>query len=217
MPNNVTLVELRDKIRERGEIRSVYVTDANLNVWINDSIKDLYDQIVSSNPDAFFRVSDNISVVSGREAYELPEDFAALRRVEVLYSGADDWRGLATYSLGGRSTLNLSEEEAPFWRYRQMGSKLYLIPTPNAAGTVRVMYIPVPPSLSEDGDSLDFFFGWDEYVVLDCLVKHAQKEESDSSPFLAKQAACLDRILSRTKVHNYGEPATIRDIYSEVI
>lgn len=215
MPDRVSFGELQEKIRARGEIRTVYVPPAELKIWINDSIRDLYDQLISANQDTFVKCSPSISVTSDRDVYDLPEDFAALRRVEALYGGVNDWRGLEQYSFQNRSNYNLATTIEPFWRYREMGGKLYLVPIPTTGGSIRAWYIPVPPRLTEDGDEADFIFGWDEYVVLDCLVKHAQKEESDSAPFLAKQSTVLDRILGRAKVRNYGEPNRIRDVAQE--
>jgi hypothetical protein len=215
MPDRVSLAELRTKVRERGEIRSAYVSDAALNVWINDSIRDLYDQLISANPDTFVKITPNITVVLGQDVYDLPEDFAALRRVEVLYSAPDDWRKMDQYSLQNRSKYNLSFPTETFWEYREMGGKLYLVPTPTGEGTIRAWYIPVPPKLVADADETDFVFGWDEYVVLDCCVKHAQKEESDPAPFAAKQQVILGRIVSRAKVRNYGEPKYVRDVEEE--
>lgn len=215
MANTVSLATIRTAIRERGEISDVYVTDTVMDSWINSAIKDLYDHILTVNQDYFVSVSNNISISSGTDSYSLPSDFAHLLRTEVLYQGDNDWRPLERFMLSERSNYTYFDGTKLNWRYRVMGDLLYISPVPTESGTVRLWYVPVPPTLSDDADTEDFIFGWDEYVILDCLIRHAQKEESDHMPFAAKQAACLERILSRAKQRDYGETNSIRDMDEE--
>ena len=215
MSNKVSLSKIRDLIRARGEIRSVYVSDSDLTDWINSAIKDLYDQIISVNQDYFVRVSDNISVVSGTDKYSLPHDFADLLRVEVLYQSPSDWRPLERFNLSERSNSNLNTPTKLFWRYRVMDDFIYLAPTPAESGTLRLWYVPVPPTMSDDAETAEFIFGWDEYVVCDCLERHANKEESDATPFTTKKFQTLERILSRAKSRDLGNANTIRDVERE--
>lgn len=218
MADSVSLGTLKTKIREAGEIRDVYVSDARLTEWINDSIKDLYDRILTVNQDYFVTVTSggsNISVVSGTESYALPSDFSHMLRVELLYQGTTDWRPLQQFNLSERSDWNWYTPTKLFYRYRVMDTKIYLAPIPTESATLRLWYVPVPPALSADIDTEDFIFGWDQFVILDCLKKHAIKEESDASTIIADRQDVLERILERAKVRDYGNPNTIRDTERE--
>ena len=214
MANKVRLKTLISRIRARGEIRDVYVSDDVMVDWINSAVKDLHEQILGVNQDYFVKTSDNISIKSGTDKYSLPEDFASAIKVELLYQGTTDWRKLSKFSV---SDMNNNESFAPTrlqWRYRILDDYLYISPTPATTGTVRIWYVPVPPD-AVDNEEIDFIYGWDEYVLLECLVRHAHKEESDPTGFATSQARVLDRILSRAKNRDLGEPNVVRDVERE--
>jgi hypothetical protein len=181
-----------------------------LNEWVNDSIKDLYDQIINVNQEYFVSISSTISVVSGTAGYSLPSDFAHLLMAQVEYDG--EWRLLHQFNIeemGEPTQLELPTILQ--YRYRLVGDEIRFSPEPSTAMSVRLWYIPVPPTLTQETSTTNFVFVWDEYVILDCLEKHANKEESDPAPFMARKMQVLERILARAKQRNYGEPDTIRD------
>lgn len=59
-----------------------------------------------------------------------------------------------------------------------------LVPTPERAYPLDIVYVPTAP---EAEDSLNFFNGWDEYVVLDACIKCIRKEEGDFSGYIEER------------------------------
>lgn len=293
MAQSVTLLALRTEIRSRGEIRSVYVTDADLLVWINGSIRDLHDRILAVNQsylavqrcsgqisgtgekftfatptvtmtdagaawtsedvgkeitiagstsaanDGTFTITartattcswsntagvaetvamtwsmGNITITAGTDNYTLPVDFALMNRLEVKYA-TNDWRPLFPASLQTRSDRDRTGVEKTETEYAIYGSKIYLMPNPTWSGSMRMWYVPIPTALSADTDSHDFVYGWDEYVVLDCLCKFANKEESDDTPFMRQKQDILERILSRCRTRDSSGPTRVRNLSRE--
>lgn len=68
-----------------------------------------------------------------------------------------------------------------------------LIPTPDRAYPLDIVYVPTAPEVE---DSLNFFNGWDEYVVLDSCIKCIRKEEGDFSGYLEERKEFLETVES---------------------
>jgi hypothetical protein len=213
MARNITLSALRSRIRERGEIDNNYISDAVLNDWINESLADLYDQIVATSSD-YFLDSSNINVVSGTDAYALPATFYKALGVDVNEGG--QWFSMRRFNWGERNTFNVvSGQNQRTSGYRIMGGNLRIIPSPSWSSTVRLWFIPAPPKLVLDADTWDGIAGWEEFAVLDVLIKFYGKEESDPSVFIAQRDNCLKRIVSLATDRDEGEPKRVRDVYTE--
>jgi len=194
MPNLVRLDALRSKIMNRTDTADEYATPAIVNGMINDSIRDLIDEVwavsrmyLVKNPPS------SISVVSGTGLYSLPADFVHAIRVEVQYS-ATDWRQLFPLGTFSEKSEFVSVPDQNLWaEWDVFDDQLLLAPTPNWAGTVRVWYNYNHSDLSADADTFDFIHGWDRYVVADVLAMIAEKEESDQTPLHYAEGTSTDQ------------------------
>ena len=216
MARTKSLGTLQTEIRGRGEIRTNYVSAAELIAWINGSIAELYELLVNVNKD-FYRSYHDITVVSGTGTYALDTDHYRLTGVDV--QDGSNWYRLRRFNPEERNRLQGSGASKRETMYRAMGrTNLILAPTPSWGGTVRVWYIPNPPNYATDGsensNTFDYIAGWEEYVITDCLIKFAGKEESDASLYAAQKNALIRRIKSMAADLDDAEPDRIRDEWS---
>jgi hypothetical protein len=79
-------------------------------------------------------------------------------------------------------------------RYRLMGDKVWIMPPPASAQTIRLWFAPRLATLVNDTDAIDAVSGWEEIVILDVVIKAKLKDEGDVSAELALKAAMIKRI-----------------------
>ena len=179
MARTRTLIQMRDEIRNRGDLRSVRHTDAMLTRNINQSIADLYNLVVEFNSD-YYLDSELISIVSGTANYSLASDFYKLVGVDILDINGN-WINVRKFNFAERNQLQETDSSRRNVRYRIMGSNIRLRPTPawSLTNGMQVWYVPVPAELSGDADIFDGISGWEEYIILDCIVKARVRDEDD--------------------------------------
>jgi len=212
MSRTRTLLQLRDEIRNRGDLMVVRHTDVELTRNVNQSIAELYDLLVEVNKD-YFLDYDDVSVVSGTGEYALDADFYKVLGVDV--QDGSHWRQLRRFNWAERNQLQEGGAGKLTTRYRAMGSNLRLRPTPQWSGTLRLWFIPAYEVLVNPGDTFDGMAGWEEYVVIDCLIKARVKDEEDIQELMALKDAQIRRIRSEASERDDGEPNRIRDCSTE--
>lgn len=201
-----TLAELRTAVRERADmVASQFVTDAELNRWINSSAAELYDLLVQKyGADYFVTLPAPSYVIETSGQVVLPSEFYKLLGVDLKAGG--EWRAVQRFAFGERNR----QTEI---RYRLRGPTLWFAPAESAAGqTVRVWYVPKPTEMTGDTMYVEGISGWEEYVVVDCAIKALAKEESDPSVFMAQKAALIQRIEAAAENRDAGLPARVADV-----
>jgi len=200
---SVTLAQLMTRVRQRANMEnSQFISDSELIDNINESLAELYDLLVGSYGQEYFRkTSPSTSTTASVSDYALPNDFYKVISVDIILSGNQ------TYS-----AIPFSEYERnqfkwyPGWGYntpvlyRLHGSNstfpsgsISFIPGPT--GNFQINYVPSCPKLSDPiNDSFDGINGWEEYAVLDAAINCLQKEESDASALEARKGAIRMRI-----------------------
>jgi hypothetical protein len=324
VPGSVTLSELRSTIRQRADMVSMqFVTDSELNGYINASYRELRDLLVQVYGEDYFATSYSFTTDGSSDTYALPDDFFKLLGVDLLVSGSDyisltpfnfnernRFSGVGASAFGDRTSL----------RYRLRASTLWLAPRASSGQTVRLLYVPRATTLSDSGggmdaigngvitfsgvtagdtitgnkyengvpaafslvagtdfavgaddaetaqnfadlfaasetlaaaasgasvyididstdasvlkytwattaasitigdagatSALDGVQGWEEYVVVDCVIKCKLKEESDVAAEMALKAALVQRIEAAAANRDAGEAATVADVYA---
>lgn len=216
MARNVTLQTLIDRIRNLAEAREVYINDETLIEEINSSIAELYDKLVAATPD-YFESTQTLDIVNGTASYALPTDYYKTIGVDVLRSDGT-YISLRKYNTAERNfDANLGGVQREYMRYRIRGGYLVLVPSPSFTenDSVRHLYIPTPPRLSDYSDTLDDIANWSDYVVYDCCIKLGAKEEGDTSNWRALLAKIDARITQMAQTRDVGEPDTIRNCEAE--
>lgn len=212
----VTLSTLRTRVRQRADMEnSEFVTDAELNVFINASYKELYDILVSKFEMWYVGDPTSITLTSsdaGKKA--LASDFYKLHGVDQYLGG--QWREVKPFTFNQRNRQGLSDRLHGIHttiRYRVVGSDLRFSPVDLAVGTFRYWYTPLATEMSADGDSMDGVNGWEEYVIVDAARKCLLKEESDVSGLLQEKAALERRIEVMAQNRDAANPQQVEDVY----
>lgn len=216
MANIMTLAELRSAVRQRADMEdSEFVTDAELNSYINNSYTELYDLLVKVNED-YYTISESFTLSGGNNIFELPTDFYKIRGLDyALDSSSNEYIALRPFNFNERNARNRSVSSIYYGqddlRYRIVGSDLHVVPADRSNGSYQLWYVPRPSELTTDASTADGVSGWLEYVIVDAAIKCMQKEESDVSVLFAQKQALLQRIENMAPNRDQGSPETIRD------
>lgn len=192
MARTRTLGNLRADVRQRADlVSSQFVTDAEVNENINQSIAELYDLIVSiRGSDYFEKVAPTITTTSNVGLYALPPDFYQLIRVEA----------------------NLSGFIVPLLAFTQAEHGVLSQYPVQSGQSIIVKYVPLPLRLVSDADTFDGFGGWEEYVVVDAAMKCLEKEESDTGALALRLAKMTARIQNMAPNRDGWQPSRRQDM-----
>lgn len=213
----IALSELRTEVRNRADMEeSEFVTDSELNSYINKSWHELYDILTAAYEDYYTLPPVTFTLASGESTFDIPTDFYKLRGIDGALNGSTDFFTLAKFNFNRRnrkSTAFNGLQGGQFSRtYRLIRDKVYISPDDNADGEYRFWYVPQANDLVIDTDEMDGVNGWEEYVIVDAAIKALNKEESDVSVLLAQKAALQQRIITLSKNRDAGTADTITDV-----
>jgi len=227
MARRLALGDLRTLIRDRGEWRGDYITDTQLDAWINDACFKFYSLMSEVDPWRYLERTD-ITISSGTKEYALPTDFYRLSGVALSDATADGYSLLESFSWEERYDDMYVAEKAST-RYMIHGSTgathtqegNYVIefqPEPDWSGTVRVEYVPQFDDLVGDSDDFDTINGLgEEWIVCDVAIKACAKEETDPAVYAAQKTEA-EKLLVKTGVQDATSPRpsstaeTLRDL-----
>lgn len=211
--NSITVQDIIDRVREASDtVSSQFVTDAELIRYIDISYRELYDELVGAWGEDYFVKPDYVPlwITGSVNIYSLPADCKALHGIDINLGGASSdisgSIGWTTMPRRGANARNLGPAygfygtlygPSALLGYRPWGlNTIKILPTPVANAQARLEYVPQPTRLTGSNDTFDGFTGWDELVVVDCVIKVLAKEESDVSVWMARKAELKQRIRS---------------------
>lgn len=192
MARTETLANLRTASRRRADVvNSNFVTDAEVNDYVNASISSLYDLLASAHSADYYEshVPYTFTTTSNEEHYALPADFYSLSRIQQNCGGV--WRDLHEYM----------PDEASGSEPVESGLQM------------RIYYIPVCTKLVLDSDTFDGINGWEEYVIIDTAIKIRIKEDTDTSALERQLANVVNRILNLRSKRDRQRTTRIVDAY----
>jgi hypothetical protein len=213
MARNVSTADLITRIRARGDVRSNRHPDATLTDWMDESYAELYDLLVSANPD-WFMDTDTVSVVSGTASYALPTTLHTLVGVSMPIGSISV--PVRRFNYSERTSRQTGPTDKQETRYRMKGSNIIFKPTPNFSATVTLDFIPVATLIADISGNFDGINGWEEYIVADVCMKAAMSDEEDYRPFATLKASARARIMDMAPTRDSNEPDTVRDVDAEV-
>lgn len=209
---SVTLAQFRERSRERADMEnSRFVSDAELNRYINSSIQELYDILVASRGENYYVNSSTIATTS-TDTYSLPADFLKLMGVDIISGGK-------AYTLRAFNWSERNRYKEPYFindnanlMYQVRGSNIVLMPQPQGNVQLKLWYIPRAVLLTLDTDSFDGINGWEEYVVIDAAIKMRVKEESPIDELVLAKQDMKARVLAASSARNSAEPSRVQDV-----
>lgn len=208
-----TLLELRTQARQRADmVNSQFVSDSELNGYINGSAIELYDLFVRAYDD-YFSTPVSFSITSGN-TYSLPADFYKIRGLDLVES-TGSYLTIMPYNFQERNRRGRTVDRLAGFQdrgYRAMGNLLYIEPSSQAPGSYRLWYIPRFTRLSADVDILAGIIDFEEYVIVDAAIKMKDKEESDVSVLMAQKNALVARVEQMVADRDAGAPERVADV-----
>lgn len=215
---DVTLSDLRTRARRRADIeKSLFVSDSELNQYINDSYLELYDLLVTKFEDYYAKDPYSFTIASGESSIDLPSDFYKSLGVDRKISGTD-YYPLDQFNFRNRNFKRLPSRRMglyPSIQYRIYGDKLIFMPEDLCPGDYRWWYVPKATTMSSDTDTIDGVNGWEEYVVIDAAIKCLVKEESDISALQLAKNEIKRRIDEAALNRDAGETSEIQDVRTD--
>ena len=222
----MSLGQLRRLAKQKADREnSQFITDAEWNVYLNQSYFELYDLLVQKYGNEYF-VADPLELpLTGSSSVDLPDGtnyngapaFYKVLGVDLALNAPSDAfvtlqrfdfieRNRFVYPQLGNNALGASVP-----KYRVVGNQLRFIPTPSGGQSLRLWYIPRLTMLLKDTDIADGVSGWTEYIVVDAAIKALQKEESDVTVLAAQKMALIQRVEAAAENRDAGLPDTVSD------
>jgi hypothetical protein len=182
-----SLLEYRTRAQQLSDTENdPNISTAEWNALANRHLSEVYDRLVDAGPPDYYAAATSITTSDGVAEYPLVVGFRNLTGVWVLET---DGRKRPIEAM---PTNALSNYKAP-----------------TGSWTLRIEYIPTPPTLEADGDTFDGVSGWDELIT--CLMARDVmiKRESDPSAVLASIAKLEQRITMRARQRDRGPKRTV--------
>ena len=206
--------DLRTRARRRADMEnSTFVTDAEVQDYLNSSIAELHDFMVKSYEDYFVSEQTyNAPIATG--GANLPDDF--YKALGVDYNSGGITSTLKAYSFTERNVYNtpyavIDRLAEPM--YKVEGSKIKLVPTNSQSGTITLYYVPLPAQFSTTVTEIETIIpGYEEYVVVATAIRMLMKEESDVSVLERERQQLSSRIIRALSPRDVSGSFAIRDV-----
>ncbi len=206
--------DLRTRARHRADMEnSAFVSDAEIQDYLNSSISELHDFMVKSYEDYFVSEQTyNAPIATG--GANLPDDF--YKALGVDYNSGGITSTLRAYSFTERNVYNtpyaaIDRLAEPM--YKVEGSKIKLIPNNSQSGTITLFYVPLPTQFSTTVTEIETIIpGYEEYVVVATAIRMLMKEESDTRQLELEKNQLASRIIRALSPRDTSGSFAIRDV-----
>jgi hypothetical protein len=192
---------------------STFVTDAEIQDYLNSSISELHDYMVKSYEDYFVSEQTyNAPLATG--GANLPDDF--YKALGVDYESGGITSTLKAYSFTERNVYNtpyavIDRLAEPM--YKIEGTKIKLIPGNSQSGTITLHYVPLATQFSSTVTEIENVIpGYEEYVVVATAIRMLMKEESDVSVLERERQQLASRIIRAISPRDVSGSFAIRDV-----
>lgn len=207
----VTLEQLRKRAKIYTNIKGV--EDEEWDLHINDAVKQYWNVVNTVLPDYNLK-SAYFDTTSGTALYPLNSDVLLVRKVSCHFDGDPSLNSENKYSL---RTFTMSDEVSNFrinrLRYRVWdGNNILFQPVPQESLLIVYYYLPVPPTLSVNSDSVNGISGLDVYISA-LAAKTVLDARRISNIFLAEKVNSFENFIKEvSNTHNGDEAQKIQDV-----
>lgn len=235
------LSQIRLAAMQRADrVNSNFVTMPEWRNYINQSLFELYDLLVTTYEDLYVAtpvqfVADGATFLfplpNGSNTFLsginpsttfTPRPFYKLIGVDLALNNATNaFVTVNKFNFSDRNRFVYPNTASTIYgvfnlQYRLLGNNtIEFIPTPSAGQALRLWYIPRLQELLKDTDTTDTgVSGWIEYVIVDAAIKALAKEESDTSVLMAQKVGLVQRIESASMNRDAGQPDKVSDTRS---
>lgn len=233
----MTLSQIRLAAQQRADrVGSNFVTQAEWNSYINQSMFELYDLLVTVYEDYFIAtpiqfIADGLTYLyqlpNGSNTFTnsltgqtfTPQPFYKLSGVDLALNTANNaFVTVNKFNFIDRNRFVYPNTASTIYgvfnlQYRVMGNNIEFIPTPSGGQIIRMWYIPRLPQLLQETDTTSISIsGWIEYVIVKAAYYALTKEEGSNTIDLQAQLAALQKRIEETASNrDAGIPDKISD------
>lgn len=230
----MTLGQIRLAAQQRADrVNSNFVTQSEWRNYINQSMFELYDLLVTTYEDYFIATPVQFQTTGQTNLYALPngsntftngvtqttftpQPFYKLLGVDLaLNTTQSGFVTLNKFNFIDRNKYFFPNSGSILYgvfnpQYRVMGSNIEFIPLPSAGQICQLWYIPRLTQLLQDTDTTAMgISGWIEYVIVKAAYYALTKEESDTTSLVMQLGALQKRIEETAMNRDAGQPDTI--------
>jgi hypothetical protein len=234
-PGEMSLWELRLRSQQTADREdSAFVKNAEWNAFLRLAMYELYDLLITTYES--FNIADPAYINTNGTTllYDLPTGLNYLGNTYAGVSGTpaarfhkllgvdlgvntsnNAWVTVNSFDFIDRNAYVYPNSTSTIYgvynmRYRIVGNKLMLIPTPAGNQQLRLWYAPVLPALLRDTDLTNIgWTGWLRYPIVRAAKYALDKEESDSSKLDAELLFLKKRIEESAPNRDQGQAETI--------
>lgn len=230
----MSLAALRLAAQQRADrVGSEFVTTPEWNFYINQSIQELYDLLITSYEDYNLAPPIYLTTNGSTFQYTLPNGvlqfndstgtpftaapFYKLLGVDLGFQNAPNgFVSVKKFNWIDRNQFVFPNTASTIYgvfnlRYRIMGNTIYFIPVPSGNQPIKIWYIPRLAYLLQDTDVLDGVSGWTQYPIIRAAKYALDKEESDTTKLDAELTYLKGRIEEAAMNRDAGQADTISD------
>lgn len=232
----LSLGELRQRSQQRADrVNSNFVTTEEWNFFLNQSLYELYDLLITCYEDYFMAQPASFVSNGNQFLYPLPDGILNFTNIsnqsfvaQPLYkllgvdlainNAANAYVTVNKFMFQDRNRFVYPNTASTIYgvfnlQYRMMGTNIEFIPTPSASQIIRLWYIPRLPQLLKDTDiSTLGFSGWLQYVIIRAAKYALDKEEADTTQLTQEILFLKGRIEEAAQGRDAGMPDRITDV-----
>jgi len=205
---------------------------ADANVWLDQAIAELWDLLVTTDPQRYM-VTTTLTAVDGERRYSFDDasvfspvasDFMAL--VGVDFVRESERSPLEPFSFHDRGTLDYHQSlplvrRGTDVRYMVQGqgvdgaqTRLVFDVLPAAGPNYEVHYVQAAPELVDDTATFDGVNGWEDWAIYDVAILIANREETRTDVLERKRAAIQKRIEGMAPRRDVGRSGQVATVWS---
>jgi hypothetical protein len=214
----VTRASLITRVAQRANTSGY--ADVSLNgevsVLVDLALAKFHNFLVGLYED-FYTKTVGVPIVANQDTYNLPGDF--MKERQVFYTDASGYRWpLRRIDIYELTNLPLSVNYASIpTGYSLYNNSLVIFPKPsstqNNGNSMLLFYIPnyTPPLNDATPIEYQVAFGWDEWVVNDCVIQIRNKAMMPAQELVQERDNIEKHIRHQAKQRNAGDPPRFSD------
>jgi hypothetical protein len=213
-----TLAQLRADVRQTVDLinNTSWITDAEINRRLNESLSRLHGIIVQARGEEYFRKLVTAVTVADVATVAQPADLLSLLAIDIVLGSETmtarrigfEHRNSFEDTAGWSTNISIfySLEAGPVFRF---------FPTPQSVFTINIWYIQGFTNLVGDVDTFEGFNNWEHWAVVDAAIQILAREESDTQALAFERNRIEAEIEALAPNRDRGEPRTVTDVRRE--
>lgn len=191
------------------DLEAGYFTDTQLSVFVNNAQKEIQKVLLKAHEN-YYTKRVQTTTVTNQSDYMLPSDFMKVHRIELILSGTapnEDKRKLDQITMSEADLLQ-DKVSVPTAFYLHK-DRLVLVPVPDDAKTLRMIYTPYVTDMSNNTEIPDVPVQYHEAIAIWAAIDCYVKDDRVPSNLLAKKAFYEDLMKKDAEMRGETQSRTI--------